>query len=102
MKTLKSRHSFILAYAEKARIPFDPAIFARGVGGILAAVIYVGVWVMVWNPFTWFVAGLLALSSLATWLQDRRDPLVIPAFLAVWVLFPFQMLVTFWIVGGLK
>lgn len=102
MKTLISQHSFILAYAGKARAIFDRAIFTRWVGGILATVVYMGAWVMVWNPFTWFISGLMVFSSLIVWLEDRKNPYTYQALLAVWVLFPFQMLAAFWIVGGLK
>lgn len=90
MKPLKI--SFILAYPRPNR-----AIIAW-----LALAVYFVAWVHVWNPFTWFVAGLLAFASVITWLEDRKNPLTYQALFVVWLLFPFQMAFVFWLLEVLQ
>ena len=90
----------ILAYAEKPRATFDRAKLARWAAGWLALALYVGAWWYVWNPFTWFISGLMGFATLATWLQERNsgNPENLPlALFTVWALLPFQLAVIFWL-----
>lgn len=101
---MNAKHPFILAYPKPNRATFDRAKLARRAAGWLAVALYVGAWVYVWNPFTWFISGLMVFATLATWLQEKNgNPETLQlALFTVWALFPFQMAVVFWLLEVLS
>ena len=98
--------SNILAYSDRTRPKLDRAKFARAAAGWLALAailaLYVAAWVHVWNPFTWFISGLMVFATLACWLEDRKNPLTYQAIVFIWFLFPFQLAVVYWLLEVLQ